>query len=153
MMCVVYGKSGKLVVLDKLDNFLTVQSFQTVSIDSWGFSPGESEYFAALGSDGEIILATTPQTDNQVYPTANQMNVNIFNPATNTLRTLSIPTTTGSQSATNPFTTPPNIVGGADIGMLVPVGNNIYGISAVSYHMWNTNTYGYYTSFFSLALS
>ncbi|MEK7571074.1 MAG: hypothetical protein AAB553_02260 [Patescibacteria group bacterium] len=137
-----YGKAGTFGNLGT--TLPSGQGVQTVGVDGWGFTSGQSEFFSALAPNGEIVLGTNPQTDNQAYATADHMAVGIFNSVENSFRNLIIPTSTGAQSVTNPFYT----VGGASVDTLLPVSvdgqTRIAFISAVSYHGWDIAANGEY---------
>ena len=139
---ILYGSSGTFGSLASASALPTGQTLQAVSVTNWGFNPGESEFFSALAPDGEIVLGTNPQTDNEVYPTADQMNLGVFDPVANTFRNIVIPTSNGTIHATNPFQS----VGGASVDGLITaiIGGQpkIVFTSSVPYDGWDVSKNG-----------
>jgi carbohydrate binding protein with CBM4/9 domain len=139
-----YGATGTFGSLATSSTLPTGQTFQTVSVTNWGFNPGESEFFSALAPDGEVVLGTNPQTDNEVYATADQMNLGVFDPVANTFRNIVVPTSNGTLHATNPF----SFVGGASVDGLITATVNgqpeIAFTSSVNYNGWDITQYGEY---------
>jgi hypothetical protein len=139
---VLYGKAGTFGSLGT--SLATGQSLQTKAVDGWGFLPGDSAFFSALAPNGEVVIGTNPQTDNETYATADHMALGIFNPAQNTFRNLVVPTTTGATQVTNPFFS----IGGGSVDGIRPVTVNgvqrLAFVSAVNYNGWNTDQYGEY---------
>ena len=141
---VLYGKAG---TFGSLGGALpTGESLGTDAVTNWGFAPGESEFFAAQASTGEIVMGTNPQTDDEKYATGAGMEVGVLNLTLNTFRSITIPTSNGSVSATNPFYP----VGGASVDGIVPVkvGSvpRIAFISSVPYNGWDVSRFGEYPS-------
>lgn len=139
-----YGAAGTFGQLASVSALPTGQTLQTIGVTNWGFNPGESEFFSALAPDGEIVLGTNPQTDNEVYATADQMNLGVFDPVANTFRTIIVPTSNGTLHVTNPF----SFVGGASVDGLITATVNgqpkIAFTSAVNYNGWDVNAKGEY---------
>ena len=141
---ILYGKTGTFGALGTA--LPTGESLATNPVTNWGFAPGDSEFFSALAPDGEVVLGTNPQTDDERYGTSDHMALGIFNPAKNTFRNLFVPTTTGMTTATNPFF----VIGGASVDGLTPVTvggvSRIAFLSLVPYAGWNLATVGEYPS-------
>lgn len=141
---ILYGRTGSFGELGSMTKLPSGQSLQTIGISNWGFMPGQSEFFSALAPNGEVVLATTPQTDNQYYATGDSMNIGVFNPTQNTYRNIIVPTTKGLTKAANPFSP----VGGASIETLLPVTvggqSRLAFISLVNYHGWDIDQVGEY---------
>lgn len=141
---ILYGAAGTFGQLASSSSLPTGQTLKTVAVTNWGFNPGESEFFSALAPDGEIVLGTNPQTDNELYPTADQMNLAVFDPVANTFRNIIIPTSNGTLHATNPF----QVVGGGSVDGLITATVNgqpkIVFTSAVPYDGWDINQNGEY---------
>jgi hypothetical protein len=141
---ILYGRAASFGNLGSL--LPTGQSILTHAVTNWGFAAGDSEFFSALATNGEIVLGTNPQTDNESFPTADHMNIGVFNPVLNLFRNLTIPTSTGASAVTNPF----QPVGGASVDGLVPVNTagvaRIGFISAAPYSGWDITKYGEYPS-------
>lgn len=144
---ILYGAAGTFGYLGNVYPLPTGQSLQTDAVTNWGFAPGESAFFAGPSPTGEIVMATTPLTDNEKYETSNRMEFGVFSPTTNAFRNLVIPTSTGSQTTTNPFSP----IGGASIESVTPI--TVGGVprlsftSMVPYNGWNISKYGEYPSF------
>lgn len=144
---ILYGKAGTFGNLGT--SLPTGQTLQTQAVTNWGFQPGESAFFTALASDGEVVIGANSQTDNEVYATADHMGFGVFNPAQNSFSSLRVPTTATDYSdpsnikplttATNPFLP----VGGATVDGITPITVNgqqrIAFISAVNYNGWDTS--------------
>lgn len=141
---VLYGKTGTFGELATATKLPSGQSLQTIGVTNWEFPAGQSEFFSAVTSNGEVVLATTPQTDNQYYATADLMSIGVFNPTQNTFRNIVIPTDKGKTTVTNTF----GPVGGASVETLLPVTiggqPRIAFISLVNYHGWNIEEMGEY---------
>ncbi|MEK7571863.1 MAG: carbohydrate binding domain-containing protein [Patescibacteria group bacterium] len=141
-----YGKEGTFGQLATATTLPSGQTFKAVPVTNWGFLPGESGFFSNIASNGEIVIGTTPLTDNQVYSTGDTMDIGVFNPATNSFRNIMVPTTTGKTNVTNPF----HPVGGASVESLVPVTvagqSRLAFISLVPYHGWDIAQNGEFPS-------
>jgi hypothetical protein len=145
-----FGSAGSFGQLQAASRVPTGQTLATNPVPGWGFQPGQSAYFAAVGPDGSVFVANEPQTDNQLAPTAVGMTTAIFDPAARTFRNVAIPTSANGTTATDPGTNPPDVVGGADVSDLQPMTVNgvtrIAFLSDVPYHGWNVND-GFYPTF------
>ncbi|MBL7497927.1 hypothetical protein I6A84_13150 [Frankia sp. CNm7] len=139
-----YGRAGTFGNLGT--TLPSGQSLQTAAVSGWGFNAGQSEFFSTLAANGEVVLGTNSQTDNQAYPTADHMSIGVFNPSARTFRNIVVPTSTGATSATNPFYP----IGGASVETLLPVTvggqPRVAFISLVAYHGWNITEKGEYPS-------
>lgn len=141
---ILYGATGTFGSLASTSALPTGQTLKTVGVTNWGFNLGESEFFSALAPDGEVVLGTNPQTDNEVYATADQMNLGVFDPVANTFRNIVVPTSNGTLHVTNPF----SFVGGASVDGLITATVNgqpeIAFTSSVNYNGWDISQYGEY---------
>lgn len=144
----VYGAAGSFGALDKTTRLPTGERVATRPVPGFGFRPGQAAFFTAVAPDGTVMIANEPQTDNQVSPTARNMVVSTFDPESLRFDNVVIPTSRGRRSATNPWTRPGGIVGGADISDLQTVTvdgtSRVAFLSAAPYHHWDTRTVGSY---------
>jgi hypothetical protein len=148
---VLYGRNGRFGALGSRASLPTGQPLQTRAVPGWGFRPGQSAYFTALGADGSVIIANEPQTDNQILSTATDMVLSTFNPTTQTFRNLSVPTSSGAAAAANPQPGPTSGLGGADISDVQAVtsggSTRVAFIAAVPYHGWDVQRLGTFPTF------
>jgi hypothetical protein len=120
----------------------------TLAIPGWGFAPGEAAYFTAVASDGTVFVANEPQTDDQTRPTAQEMAISAFTPASGRFETIVIPTSTGATRTTGPWPNASDLVGGADIadlGLTSADGSQrLAFLSAMPYEGWSIAADGVY---------
>ncbi|MBO0730876.1 MAG: hypothetical protein J2P57_16595 [Acidimicrobiaceae bacterium] len=144
----IYGADGSFGRAARLSHVASGQSFGVVGVPGWGFAPGEAAYFTAVGPDGTVFMANEPQDDNQVFPTAREMVVSEFSPASGRFANLVIPTSTGQTDVAGPWPSSTLRVGGADIADLQPIdvdGTERIGfLSAQPYEGWNISQNGVY---------
>lgn len=81
----------------------------------WRFLPGQAAYFPTVAPDGTVVIANEPQTDNQLLPTARQMALSTFSPATKHFANVVVPTSTGRTTLGGPWPNASGVVGGADV--------------------------------------
>jgi hypothetical protein len=148
---VVMGRPGSFGRLPQLGTLSPGGPLVTTrGISGWGFGGGEALYDVVLAADGTLLMGNEPQTDNQALPTADQMVVSTFDPATSRFANVVIPTSTGATTATEPGTP----VGAADVSALVAVPTNPPRVAFLSewpYRGWNLSTLGQYPTFGYLA--
>ncbi|MBO9531612.1 MAG: hypothetical protein J7513_01405 [Solirubrobacteraceae bacterium] len=111
----VYGAAGTFGGLDHRAATPTGEALTTAPVPGWGFLPGQSAYFPAIAPDGTIVIANEPQTDNQLRPTARQMALTTFDPATLRFANTVVPTSTGLTELGGPWPAASSIVGGGDV--------------------------------------
>jgi hypothetical protein len=149
----VYGRPGSFGQLSGRTALPSGQAVTTVGVPSWGFGAGQSAYMSAVTSDGVVVMATTPYTDNQLQPTARDMELGVFDPTSTKFTRVQIPTTAGYSSVTEPG----GSYGGADIGDVQVVGSGsqerVIFASAVPYHGWDIARYGQFPSIGALGPS
>ena len=90
-----YGAAGTFGGLRDAQRTPSGETFAARAVDDWAFLPGQAAYFSAAAPDGTVFIANEPQTDSQYRPTATTMAVSAFNPVTERIRHLVVPTTTG----------------------------------------------------------
>ncbi|MDQ8047360.1 MAG: hypothetical protein REI11_22325, partial [Patulibacter sp.] len=144
----VYGAAGTFGGLTGATASPTGQSLAAQPIAGWGFLPGQSAYFPAIGAGGTVLIANEPQTDNQLLPTARQMVVSTFDPATQRFRNVVVPTSTGRTDLGGPWPNASSTVGGGDVSDLEPVQIDgqprIAFTSAMPFWGWNAASGGEY---------
>lgn len=138
----VYGRPGSFGQLATRTSLPTGQTVTTVGVPSWGFGPGQSAYMSAVTSDGSVVMATTPYTDNQLCPTGNDMELGVFDPTDARFSRIVVPTTAGLTAVTEPG----SAYGGGDIGDVQVVGSGsherVVFVSAAPYHGWDIARFG-----------
>jgi hypothetical protein len=118
---------------------LSPQPVTTHGISGWNLGPGQALYVAAVATDGTVVTATEPQTDNPLRPTATDMELAFFDPARLSFNALRVPTSTGQTTAVQPHLP----VGGADVSDVVALScNRIAFASSVPFHGWDLATEG-----------
>ncbi len=95
----IYGAAGTFGQLASAPVTPTGQPLLTVPVDGWGFLPGQAAYFPTVAPDGTIVIANEPQTDNQLMPTARQMALTTFDPASRRFANTVVPTSTDAPSS------------------------------------------------------
>jgi hypothetical protein len=143
-----YGAPGSFGSLAHAARVPGGMSFSARGVSGWGFLPGQSAYFTAVGPDGTVFMANEPQNDNQLMPTAQTMAISAFNPSTRRFRNVVIPTSTGVRDVTGPWPSPTLRVGGADVADIGPVSvdgaTRIAFLSAAPYEGWGIGANGVY---------
>jgi hypothetical protein len=152
-----YGAAGTFGQLHGNSRLPTGERLRLEAVPDWGFRPGQAAYFATVTSDGSVVMANEPQTDNQVLPTADEMAISVFDPSRKRFTNVVIPTSSGSTWASALGRGPGQDVGGADVADVATV--NVDGVeqvafsSAVPYHGWNVEALGRYPTFGRLSPS
>ncbi|WP_322747308.1 MULTISPECIES: hypothetical protein [unclassified Frankia] len=148
------GGSRRVVSSDALVLFGAPDSFgdhaervpvATVDVPGWGFGPGQAAYMSTVTSDGTVVTATTPFSDNQAEPTGSGMELAVFEPGPVSFTRLVVPSSTGRTEL--PRAEPGfRGVGGADVADVTVIGSGsderVVFVSAVSYFGWDTAVYG-----------
>ena len=145
---VLFGRAGTFGTLATATRLGSGHSFGARPVAGWGLTPGQSFFYADAGK-GEVLFATYPQSGNAIYPTADHMALSVFRRDSDTFRNITVPTSNGSLSATNPWTNPPGVVGGADVSdvqlVRTPDGTEkLAFLSAFPYHLWSIAEKGLY---------
>jgi hypothetical protein len=145
-----YGRPGSFGSLGRVSRVSTGQTVGTVPIPSWGFGAGQSAYMSAVTGNGTVVMATTPYTDNQLQPTAANMEVVYLQPSQRRFSRVVVPTTRGDRAVAAPGSP----FGGGDIGDVQVVGSGkneqVMFCSAVPYHGWDLSRFGQLPSLASL---
>jgi hypothetical protein len=138
----VYGRPNSFGQLAGKATLPGGQSVSTVSVPSWGFGPGQAAYMSAVTSDGVVVMATTPYTDNQLCPTSSDMELGVFDPSAARFSRVVVPTTAGATAVNAPGSS----YGGGDIGDVQVVGSGgserVVFVSAAPYHGWDISRFG-----------
>lgn len=124
-----------------------------LTVTGWGFGAGEALFYTLAMPDGQIILSTTPLTDNELQPTYDHAEINVFDPARCLFYSDVIPTSLGATTALQPGWN----VGGTDAGGgdMCVVNNNgtVMALFTCSgyYFGWQISIYGLYPTIGYLA--
>jgi hypothetical protein len=148
-LATVFGRSGSFGSYGSHPSLPTGEPTTTHVVPAWSSSPGQAMYSAAITEDGTVVLPSEPQTDDQLLPTATTMELSLFAPASDRLTHLAVPTSAGRTEATDPFSTPRDVVGGGDVSAVQVVANRVLFVSAAPYHGWR-RSFGQYPSFGAL---
>lgn len=106
------GQTGTFGNLTTATSTASGHSFVSSPVPSWGFGAGEAIFWTEVMSDGQIIMSTVPFTDNELKPTGDHAEINVFDPLRFKFYSITIPTSTGKLSAVNPSSG----LGGTDVG-------------------------------------
>jgi len=121
-------------------------TFVATAVPGWSFGPGAAVFYTDVMSDGQIVMSALPFTENELLPTANHAEIDVFDPLRFKFYNLTIPTSTGATVAVEPG----DQVGGTDAGagdLRRVVHNNVeYLVFTCGgyYFNWNISTTGLY---------
>lgn len=142
----VYGRAGSFGGLQGAETTPSGDRVAAVPVRNWGFLPGQAAYFPAVAPDGTVVIANEPQTDDQMRPTARQMVLSTFSPATGRFANVVIPTSRGKTTLGGPWSAPSMLTGGADVSDLGvirgPQGPQVTFLSAMPFWGWNADRAG-----------
>ncbi len=150
----VFGAAGSFTGLAGLSHLPSGHRVATVTVPSWRFGPGQAAFECAVAKDGSVIMGTTPFTDDQLRPTAADMEIGVLDADGPSFTSVVIPSTTGR-------TLLPGIgasgLGGADVSGVVALPESatprVLFVSTAPYHGWDAGAYGELPSIGELALS
>lgn len=124
----------------------TNHTFSAAPVPGWGPSAGLCFFYAKEMSDGQIVLGTLPLTGNELKPTMDHAELDVFDPTRLTFYQNIIPTSTGSLTAVDPATH----LGGTDAGGGDVQNVTVSGVEKALatlegyYFNWDIGVYGLY---------
>lgn len=140
---------GALGTFGPVTNWITSpsgHSFIATPVPNWLFGPGEAPFYTEVMSDGQVIISTVELSENELIPTFDHAELNIFDPARFKFYTQVIPTSTGALKAITPGkSTGGTDAGGGDLRKIVNGGTELLVFSCGGYYFnWDIGVTGLY---------
>lgn len=146
-----YGAPGTFAGMAAATVTASGHSFIARPTGPWRFGAGEALFYTAALPDGQIALSTAPLTSNELQPTYDHAELNVFDPARGLFYRVTVPTSAGATVALNPGTH----VGGTDAGggdlVIHPASGRVMFTCGGYYFGWNIPAVGLYPGIGQLA--
>lgn len=124
----------------------TNHTFAATGVPNWGLGPGLSVFYSKATGDGQLILGTLPVSGNELKPTMDHAELDVFDPTRLTFYRNIIPTSAGATVAVDPATHLGGTdAGGGDVNVVSVTGTEKVVATLEGYYFnWDIGIYGTY---------
>lgn len=107
-----FGAVNSFGPVTNLTQTASGHSFVATPVPGWLFGKGEAPFYTEVMSDGQVVMSTLPFTENELEPTSDHAEINVFDPGRFKFYSLIIPTSTNVTTTLASGRT----TGGTDVG-------------------------------------